>query len=302
MNVGIVGSTGFIGQYLSAGLSKKFNIIEISLRNDDWKDKISKSEIIINLVGKAHDHKKTATEEDYYYTNLDLTKKLFREFEENESKLFIQMSSIAAIEEIESDMALDESFKSNSISWYGKSKREAEIWLLNRKIKENKKLIILRPPMVHGPFDKGNLALLFNIIKKGIPYPLGKFKNERSFISIYNLQYFLEEIIEKEIQITSGIYHLADDETVSTKDIIEIISTILGKDPTILLIPKKMIIFCAKIGDILNLPLNTIKLKKMVSNLVVSNLKIKKELNIKSLPYSAKRGLAKTIQTFVKEK
>lgn len=302
MNVGIVGSTGFIGQYLSAGLSKKFNIIEISLRNDDWRDQISKSEIIINLVGKAHDHKRTATEEDYYYTNLDLTKKLFREYEENQSKLFIQMSSIAAIEEIESDMALDESFKSNSISWYGKSKREAEIWLLNQKIKENKKLIILRPPMVHGPFDKGNLALLFNIIKKGIPYPLGKFKNERSFISIYNLQYFLEEIIEKEVQITSGIYHLADDETVSTKDIIEIISTILGKDPKILLIPKKMIIFCAKIGDILNLPLNTIKLKKMVSTLVVSNLKIKKELNIKSLPYSAKSGLAKTIQSFVKEK
>ncbi|MGG5905534.1 NAD-dependent epimerase/dehydratase family protein, partial [Sphingobacterium daejeonense] len=216
MILGIVGSTGFIGQYLSKELSNKFKLIEISLRDSEWRDKLSSCDIIINLVGKAHDHNRIATKDDFYYANLELTKQLFEVFKENASQLFIHISSIAAIEEIESEIPLNEDSKCNSSSWYGNSKREAELWLQGQQINENKKLIILRPPMIHGPNDKGNLGLLFKIISKGIPYPLGKFDNERSFISIYNFQYFLEEIINKRFELNNGIYNLADDETVST--------------------------------------------------------------------------------------
>src|SRR5690606_37898463 len=98
----------------------------------------------------------------------------------------------------------------NPISWYGHSKRTAEKWLLEQHLPPGKKLVILRPPMVHGPGDKGNLGLLYKLISKGIPYPLASFDNRRSFISIDNFSFFIEQIITHHEKMDSGIYHIAD--------------------------------------------------------------------------------------------
>ena len=57
--------------------------------------------------------------------------------------------------------------------------------------------------MIHGPGNKGNLILLYNVIKKGIPYPLGAFENRRSFTSVDNLCFVISQLIEKDIE--SGI-------------------------------------------------------------------------------------------------
>src|SRR5690606_38086270 len=127
-----------------------------SLRHNNWRDSVYNSSIIINLVGKAHDHIGKATERDYYYANFDLLKEIYNEFLKSSASIFIHISSLAAIEEYESNSYLDEKYPSNPHSFYGKSKREGELWLLSQKLPYGKKIIILRPPMVHGPGDKGN--------------------------------------------------------------------------------------------------------------------------------------------------
>src|SRR5690606_13707847 len=127
----------------------------------------------------------------FYDLNYELPRKLFSLFLKSKARIFIHISSIAAIEEVESKEFLIEGSRSNSISWYGKSKRKAEDWLLEQKLPVEKKIIILRPPMIHGPDDKGNLQLLYKIISKGIPYPLASFENKRSFLSIENFNYFI---------------------------------------------------------------------------------------------------------------
>src|SRR5690606_10609542 len=129
----------------------------------------------------------------------------------------------------------------NPASWYGKSKRAAEEWLLAQDVPEGKKLIILRPPMVHGPGDKGNLGLLYKLISKGIPYPLSSFDNRRSFISIDNFCFFIQQIINKNDIIKSGIYHVADDEPVSTKEIIDIIKEVTDKNTPNLALSKFLV-------------------------------------------------------------
>ena len=80
---------------------------------------------------------------------------------------------------------------------YGESKIAAENYILGRlkaedgRLKANlydgKDVYILRPCMIHGPGNKGNLNLLYNVVRKGIPWPLGAFENRRSFTSIDNL-------------------------------------------------------------------------------------------------------------------
>lgn len=301
MKVAIFGASGFIGKNLVKSLKLKTDVQEVSLRNTSWRNDINiDTTVFINLVGKAHDHKGTATEKDYYFANVELVQNIFEVFNKSTADLFIHISSLAALEEFESTTPLVESDECHPFSIYGQSKRKAEQWLINQNLSGNKKLIIIRPPMVHGPGDKGNLGLLYNIISKGIPYPLASFNNERSFISIDNFIFYIEEVIEKSKTLENGIYHISDNETVSTSKIIKIIKEVLQKKIPDISVPKLIIKKLARIGDFIPFPLNTNRLKKMTSDLVVSNQKINVALNVRKLPFSAEEGLIKTIKSFKK--
>ena len=301
MKIAVFGSSGFIGENLVESLQQLDEIQEVSLRNSAWKNSINEStEVFINLVGKAHDHKGEATEKDYSFANVDLTKQIFEIFQKSEAKLFIHISSLAALEEFESIKPLEETDECNPISFYGKSKREAEVWLLEQELPNDKKLIIVRPPMVHGSGDKGNLGLLYKLISKGIPYPLSSFNNKRSFISIDNFTFYIKKIIEKHHLLTNGIYHISDNDSLSSAELIKIIKGVLDKGVLEIAVPQFLIKGLAKVGDILPLPLNTKRLKKMTSTLLLSNNKINTVLGINKLPLTAEQGLEKTIKSFLK--
>lgn len=296
--VAISGASGFIGKNLLCMLENSY---AVSLRDSIWEEQLSRADIVINLVGKAHDHKGIAKEEDYYYANVELTKQVFKNFVESSAKLLIHISSLAAIEEFESFQPLKETDECKPSSWYGKSKRKAEEWLLEQNLPLSKKLIIVRPPMVHGVGDKGNLGLLYKMISKGLPYPLASFDNKRSFISIDNFSFLIEQIILKQETLNTGIYHVADDEYISTNEIIEIIKSVTGRNVPNLSLPSPLVRWLAKIGDIIPLPLNSIRLKKMTADLLVSNTKIKESLDLPKLPLTAAEGLRKTIQSFLRK-
>ena len=153
--------------------------------------------------------------------------------------------------------------------------------------------------MIHGPGNKGNLNLLYHVVSKGIPWPLGTFENKRTFTSIDNLCFVINELLTKDIE--AGIYNMSDDEPVSTNELIEIICSALGKKSHIWNIPKGLIKFVAKIGDISHLPLDSERLRKLTENYIASNEKIKKALNISQMPIRAKDGLTQTILSFSKQ-
>ncbi|WP_295200750.1 NAD-dependent epimerase/dehydratase family protein [uncultured Chryseobacterium sp.] len=298
----IIGANGFIGRNLANYLEQNYHIEKVSLRDENWRENLANTGVFINLVGKAHDHKKTATKGDFYHINVDLVKNIFDAFIKTDAHIFIHISSLAALEEFESSKDLTEEDRCNPSSWYGKSKREAEVWLMKQELPEDKKLIILRPPMVHGSGDKGNLGLLYKLISKGIPYPLSSFENKRSFISIDNFCFFIDAIIKNEEKLVSGIYHISDDEAVPTSQIINIIKKVEKKQTINLSLPKFIVRSLAKVGDIIPIPLNSLRLRKMTSDLTVSNQKIKSALGIEKLPLSAEEGLIKTIKSFKEKK
>ncbi|WP_445432638.1 NAD-dependent epimerase/dehydratase family protein [Chryseobacterium indoltheticum] len=298
MKITLFGASGFIGKNLIEKLQQKYAMSQISVRKKGWKESLPDSEIYINLVGKAHNHNGEAREEDFYQVNVNLLKDIFESFINSKAKLFIHISSIAALEEFESSHELTETDECNPDSWYGKSKRLAEEWLVTQNLPADKKLIIIRPPMVHGAGDKGSLGLLYKLISKGIPYPLASFENKRSFISIDNFSFFINEIVNNSEKLPNGIYHIADDESISTSEIIEIIKQVEQKNTPNLSLPKFLVKAIAKVGDVLPIPLNSLRLKKMTSDLTVSNQKIKSALGIEKLPFSAEEGLIKTIKSF----
>ena len=295
MNIIITGATGFVGKNLSKFLKEKgHHISPLSLRKAWELDQ--NAEAIIHLAGKAHDTKNTSAEKEYFEINTELTKKLFEEFLKTPAKDFIYFSSVKATADTVEGF-LDENHKSNPQTPYGKSKLLAEEYLLSQKLPENKRLFIIRPCMIHGPGNKGNLNLLYKFVQKGIPYPLAAFENKRSFLSIDNLNFLILEMLSNK-KVASGIYNFADDEVLSTNELVKLIANTSGKKEKLWKISSKLISATAKMGDVMKLPLNSERLKKLTENYWVSNQKIKNALGIDQLPVSASEGLEKTIKSF----
>lgn len=297
MNITITGTSGFVGQNLSDYLKHYGNIIEkLSLRGD-WDYPIL-TETIIHLAGIAHDTSNIYGVEEYYKVNRDLTAELFDEFLFSKSKNFFYFSSVKAAADSTSNI-LDENFKSNPQTHYGKSKLQAENYILSKKIPRGKKVFIIRPCMIHGQGNRGNLNLLYNLVKKGIPWPLASFENQRSFLSIDNLNFLILKILQNE-GIPSGIYNFADDQFLSTNELVKIISNVSGRKGKLWKMNAKFVSGLAKIGDAVKLPLNSERLKKLTESYMVSNAKIKLALGIENLPITAEQGLIKTIKSFQK--
>lgn len=315
MKILITGVHGFVGSNLVEAL-KKDNLIYgldiVSPLKDgvrftfpwEYLDKpgeIPEVDAIIHLAGKAHDVKSDGRgqKEEYMKINCGLTQKIFDYFlTQPKCKKFVFFSTAkAAADKV--DGILTEDVVPTPVGPYGKSKIAAEQYLLSKMEdvrSKSKDVYIFRPCMIHGPGNKGNLNLLYNVVKKGIPWPLGAFENRRTFTSIGNICFAVEGVLTK--NVPSGIYNMGDDEALSTNELIEEICKSLGKKDHIWKLPKGLMNGVAKVGGMLHLPLNPERLRKLTEDYVSSNAKIKKALGVEKMPVDARDGLKVTLKSF----
>jgi nucleoside-diphosphate-sugar epimerase len=287
----ITGSSGFVGLNLIRYLGSNYTF---SIYNKNSQIIID-HDIVIHLAGKAHDLKNVTSSDEYYKVNTQLTSEIFSAFLASRAKVFITLSSVKAVaDEVVGE--LSEHVIPKAVTHYGKSKLLAEQYILSQPIPESKRVYILRPCMIHGPGNKGNLNLLYSIVSKGLPWPLGKFLNSKSFLSIENLCFIIKELIERD-DISSGVYNVADDVPLSTNQVINMICESKSKKARIWKFNKSFIAILARIGDFLRLPFNSESLQKLTDSYVVSNAKIKAALG-KPLPVSSEDGLLRTFQYF----
>lgn len=324
MNILITGIHGFVGSNLVVALREHHTLYGLDIislekegvvRTFSWNDIETTSfpmqylpqfDAIIHLAGKAHDTKNRSAAQVYFDINTGLTRKIFDFFLESKAKKFIFFSSVKAAADSVVGEVLTEDVIPAPVGPYGESKIAAENYILSKLKVENgdwktdlyngKQVYILRPCMIHGPGNKGNLNLLYNVVRKGIPWPLGAFENRRSFTSVDNLCYVLEGLLTKEV--ASGIYHIGDDEALSTNELIALMCEAMGQKPHIWKLNRRMMEGCAALGTLLHLPLNTERLRKLTENYVVSNKKIKSALGIERMPVRAADGIMKTIKSF----
>lgn len=325
MNILITGVHGFVGsnlvEYLKSdhtiygldivqpkkkGVVKTFSWDDLTVQSGVNDDRILPDfDAVIHLAGKAHDTKNKADAEVYFTVNTGLTKKIFDYFLTSKAQKFIFFSTAkAAADNV--DGVLTEDVVPSPVGPYGESKIMAEEYILaslegrgqsySIGAAGEKSVYILRPCMIHGPGNKGNLNLLYSIVSKGIPWPLGAFDNRRTFTSVENVCFAVNGLLTKDV--LSGIYNIGDDEAVSTNELIEIICDVVGIKARIWRLPVGFMTFCAKLGGLLHLPLNTERLRKLTENYVSSNEKIKKALGVAKMPVSARDGLKMTIADF----
>ena len=329
MNILITGIHGFVGSNLVAALRNQHTIYGLDIisppktgviKTFSWDelDILPHIDIIIHLAGKAHDTKNQTNAQVYFDINTGLTRKIYDWFLKSTASKFIFFSSVKAAADVVEGNILTEDVIPSPKGPYGESKIAAENYILvetqciasqspTQSISSNseetqsiaslrKYTYIIRPCMIHGPGNKGNLNLLYNVVKRGIPYPLGAFENRRSFCSIDNLSYVISKLMDN--QIESGIYNVGDDETLSTNELISLMASTMGKPNRIWRWNANLIRLCARFGTVLHLPLNKERLQKLTENYVVSNEKLKNALGITKMPVTAENGFIKTIKSF----
>ena len=291
MTIFLTGAGGFVGNSI-----RKYLINTFHFTNFNREEKIViKEDIVLHFDGMAHDLKKVSISDEYYKVNTELTQKVFDAFLASEAKVFIVLSSVKAVAD-EFNGELTEEHLPSPITHYGKSKLLAEQYIFSKQIPDGKRVYVLRPCMIHGPGNKGNLNLLYKLASINIPWPLGAFENKRSFCSIDNLMFIIKEFIERD-DIPSGIYNVADDDALSTNELIKLISQSQNRNLKIWKISKSFIELIAVIGDKLHLLLNSERLQKLTASYIVSNEKIKYAIG-KPLPVSSRDGIIKTFKSF----
>ena len=297
MKIAITGATGFVGANLKEYLKTSHEVFSMSVRFHPNQELKLEGDALIHLAGKAHDLKKVSQPQEYYEANFELTKQLFDAFLVSEARVFVFMSTVKAVAD-EVKGILNEDQEPNPKTHYGIAKHQAEEYILSKELPEGKRVYILRPCMIHGPGNKGNLNLLYQLVAKGLPWPLGAFDNQRSFLSIENLCFVIKELLEND-GIPSGVYNVADDVSLSTNELIQLLGESLGKSVSIWNWSQNVISSLAKIGDVLPLPLNSERLQKLTESYVVSNQKIVQAIG-KPLPKSSANGLRLTFKSFRK--
>lgn len=307
MKILITGVHGFVGSNLVAALSGQHTIYGLDIVSPvkegvsvtfGWDDldagRVPEVDAIIHLAGKAHDTKNQAAAEVYFKINTGLTQRIYDYFLQSSARKFIFFSTAkAAADKV--DGVLTEDVVPAPVGPYGESKIKAEEYILGHPDPE-KQVYILRPCMIHGPGNKGNLNLLYSVVSKGVPWPLGAFENRRTFTSIDNLSFVISGLLDKDVP--SGIYNMGDDEALSTNELIQVICESLGKKARIWKLPKGLMTGVARVGGWLHLPLDPERLRKLTENYISSNAKIKAALGVERMPVEAREGLRRTLSSF----
>lgn len=327
MNILITGVHGFVGSNLVKKLAQNNTVYGLDIvapekegvaKTFGWDDldngSIPAIDAIIHLAGKAHDTRNKSAADVYFKVNTGLTQRIFDWYLANKTATkFIFFSTVKSAADYVPGNILTEGCVPTPVGPYGESKIKAENYIIEKfapaalsrpyhnfddsdSVVAGKQVHIMRPCMIHGPGNKGNLNLLYGVVSKGIPWPLGAFENRRSFTSVENLCFVIDGILNK--AVPSGIYHMGDDEALSTNELIQVICSALGKKVRIWKLPKALMNGIAKVGGWLHLPLNPLRMQKLTENYVVSNAKIKAALGIEHMPVRAKDGLTETIRSF----
>lgn len=312
MRILISGMSGFVGSNLSEifkddneiyGLDLKNSIISKGNKCFSWDDfdngKIPDYDAVIHLAGISHECKKKSDEQSYIDVNYGLTKRIFDSFLAGNAGVFVFFSSVKAVtDNVGEGVVLTEDVDYAPGDIYGRSKAMAEKYILDNMPgnESGKRVYILRPSMIYGPGGKGNLRLLYGFVKKGLPWPLGSYYNQRTFASIENVGFVVGSLLKSDVK--SGIYNVCDDDNFSTGELLNLISGVVNKRIRVFSIPKVFVEAMAFAGSVFYLPFNRVRLKKLSESFIVSNVKIKSALGIVSMPVKAADGLKRAVESF----
>ncbi|HFE7697618.1 TPA: NAD-dependent epimerase/dehydratase family protein, partial [Legionella pneumophila] len=281
----ITGATGFIGRSLVPALLSEGHDVrcavlqldstlqaeQIVINNlevhTDWTDALRNVEIVIHLAARVHIMKEYATSslDEYCKINSIATKNFVEQAAQNNVKRFIFLSTIKVHGEFsQNNLPFSEDCRTQPEDPYAKSKLYAEQFI--QEICQNARMefVILRPPLVYGPYVKANFLRILQLVDKKWPLPFGSIYNKRTFIYIDNLVSAISAVVS-EPSAANQVYLVADDCSWSLTQLVQTLSRKMNTKLFLIPIPVQILIFLFKLCGLKNI--NT----RLFSSLEVSN-------------------------------
>jgi nucleoside-diphosphate-sugar epimerase len=311
-NILVTGVNGFVGSHLFnpalmpnsylRGISRQnlflpqnSNLATIRIDNIDaetnWSEALDAVDVVIHLAARAHMLNDAAKnpEVEFDRTNHQGTANLVRQAITANVKHFIFISSIGAMTTL-SDRTLNETTPCHPDTPYGRSKLKAEEALISLASRSAMTWTILRPTLVYGPGNPGNMERLLKLVKRRLPLPLGAIDNRRSFIYVENLVDAIVQCIDHPKAINQT-FILSDGIDLSTPQLIRRLASCLDYPTPLLPFPPLLMKVAGKLTG------KSDTVSRLLGSLAVDSSKIRQTLNWQP-PYTLDQGLQATADWF----
>lgn len=310
----ITGATGFIGRPLLNELIQRNNNVIAAVRSEknnlpynvlqakmndvfdlESAQMMHGMDTVIHCAARAHVLHEHTTNPliEFRKTNTIGTLNLAKQAIVAGVKRFVFISTIGVLGNL-NEQPFSESDTPDPQGAYAISKYEAELGLLELAKKSSLEVVIIRPPLAYGPNVPGNFSLLLHWMYKNIPLPFKAIDNKRSFVALDNLVDFIIVCAEHPAA-ANEIFLVADDEDLSTSELLNRVSILLGKKARLFSINQKLLEFC------LNLVGKKDLAQRLCKSLQVDISKAKRLLNW-SPKIKVDEGLQKMTKFFLQTK
>ena len=208
----------------------------------DWKPALDGCSVVVHLAARVHMMHEPAADPEAIYRamNVDATMRLAEQAAEQGVRRFIFVSSV----KVNGERTLDRPFRADDPpapeDAYGRSKLAAELALQAWAARTGTELVIVRPTLVYGPGVRANFLRLMQLVKSGVPLPLGGIRNSRSMVALGNLVDFLV-LCATHPAASSATWMVSDNHDLSLPELITKIASAMGRRPRLLPLPPSLL-------------------------------------------------------------
>lgn len=314
MNIVTIGGSGFVGSRFISLLkedSQNYNIKNVDIeqsyfhpeiteigdvRDEEQMSKSLKDCDVVVLLAAQHRDDITPTSL-YYDVNVEGMKNVLSAMEKNSVKRLIFYSSVAIYGLGTNDP--DENFTPNPFNHYGKSKWQAE-QVLNEWLKTHQDVVctIVRPCVIMGERNRGNVYNLLNQIASGKFLMIGSGENKKSMAYVGNIVAFTKYILETQKEGVE-VFNYVDKPDMTMNDLFFLVKNTLNKNIPNIRFPYFLGLMAGYAFDLLakitrkKLVVSSIRIKKFCANSQISAEKVSKT-GFKA-PYTLSGGIERTL-------
>ena len=318
MNIAVIGGSGFVGTELISILQREHAILNldkklsqhfghitriVDVRNkDQLNESLQGQDIVVLLAAEHRDDVSPASL--YYDVNVKGMKNVLSAMDLNGIKKIIFTSTVA-LYGLNQKQAPDENAITKPFNHYGQSKLQAEKILqqwLNRD--ESRSSLVLRPTVIFGPNNRGNVYNLFKQIFSGKFLMIGSGSNQKSMAYVKNVVSFIQDRINKDFY-GFELYNYSDKPDFSMNSLVKEIYAFKDRRIPFLKVPYRLGILIGYMFDLLafvfkkKLPISSIRVKKFCASSIINAEKLKGTGFIP--PYSLQQAIVHTLEKEFKD-
>ena len=255
----VSGASGFVGAALCHALSER-NIAYVPCVRKcapgrpaefetgdlsgvvDWTPALAGVSVVIHLAARVHMMRESAADPEAVYRamNVDATMQLAEQAARQGVRRFVFVSSV----KVNGERTVGQPFRAEDVpapqDAYGRSKLAAEVALQAWAQRTGCDLVIVRPPLVYGPGVRANFLRLMQLVKSGVPLPLGGIRNRRSMVALDNLVDFLL-LCAMHPAAAGATWMVSDNRDLSSPELATMIGVALGRPARLLPVPAGLL-------------------------------------------------------------